>query len=137
MYYHIQRGESDLDCWPQRKQPLHTVDTPMREAEYLIIDLCKEVMRLQKFNQDMVKKAAENNLEGYREQATKIVMLEELLHEYKDFVAGLLKAAHCPNPGCVNGVIPVQVSDTEWEPMQCQWCHERDTAIQKINETGE
>jgi hypothetical protein len=39
----------------------------------------------------------------------------------------LLELARCPNAtaGCVDGTIPRQVGEDEWEPEQCQWCHER------------
>lgn len=37
----------------------------------------------------------------------------------------LLEVARCPNDGCVDGGIPVQVGDNDWEQQQCQWCYER------------
>ena len=38
----------------------------------------------------------------------------------------LLKVAKCPNEGCVDGGVPVQVAEDEWQQEQCQWCDERE-----------
>ena len=42
---------------------------------------------------------------------------------------GFLMIADCPNSECSGGVIARQVGDSEWEPEQCQWCHERSTML--------
>jgi hypothetical protein len=40
--------------------------------------------------------------------------------------AKLLSFARCGDPDCDNlGTIAVRISDDEWEPQQCQWCHEK------------
>lgn len=38
--------------------------------------------------------------------------------------AKLLAAAECP-AHCDNGVIPEQIAEDEWQPVQCQFCAER------------
>lgn len=43
---------------------------------------------------------------------------------------GLLKVARCPDSDCTNGVIPHQVDEDEWEAQQCQWCYEREHALE-------
>jgi hypothetical protein len=41
---------------------------------------------------------------------------------------GLLRAAQCP--ACDgSGTIARQISMTEYEPEQCQWCYERDLVL--------
>lgn len=40
----------------------------------------------------------------------------------------LLSVARCPDENCVDGAIPHQIGDDEWEQLQCQWCHERKLA---------
>ena len=40
-----------------------------------------------------------------------------------------LSMADCPNSECSDGAIARQVGDSEWEPEQCQWCHERSTML--------
>ena len=42
---------------------------------------------------------------------------------------GFLMIADCPSSECSGGVIARQVGDSEWEPEQCQWCHERSTML--------
>lgn len=51
----------------------------------------------------------------------------------------LLELARCPNAtaGCVEGVIPHRISEQEWEPEQCQWCHERDVLIDAASALSE
>ena len=43
--------------------------------------------------------------------------------------SGFLMAADCPNTECSGGVIARWVGDEEWEPEQCQWCHERELML--------
>ncbi len=42
----------------------------------------------------------------------------------------LLRVARCPNDGCRDGAVPVQVGEGEWEAEQCQWCDERKEATE-------
>jgi hypothetical protein len=37
----------------------------------------------------------------------------------------LIAVARCPDENCVDGAIPVQVGEDEFEAQQCQWCYER------------
>jgi hypothetical protein len=46
------------------------------------------------------------------------------IEEWKQLRA-LIAIAKCPNESCIDGSIPVQVSDDDWEAQQCQWCYER------------
>lgn len=41
-----------------------------------------------------------------------------------ELAAKLLAVAECP-AHCDNGVIPEQIADDEWQPVQCQFCAER------------
>ena len=41
----------------------------------------------------------------------------------------LLKVARCPDEGCHDGAVPVQVGEDEWEANECQWCAERDAVL--------
>ena len=59
--------------------------------------------------------------------------MAELIEEL-DLAVGLLEVARCPNENCMEGTIPHQVDENEWEPEQCQWCHERDQLIKKKTE---
>ena len=43
----------------------------------------------------------------------------------------LLKIARCPNTSCLDGSIPHQISDDEWEAEQCQFCYEKALEIDK------
>jgi len=45
---------------------------------------------------------------------------------------GLLEVARCPNGDCIDGRIAHQISDDEWEAVQCQWCHERTMLLQGL-----
>lgn len=49
----------------------------------------------------------------------------------------LLEKAACPNARCVDGSIPHQVGDNEWEAEQCQWCDEREKALFKARGSHE
>ena len=41
----------------------------------------------------------------------------------------LLELARCPNTGCLDGGIPVQIAEDEWEQEQCQWCYEKSQLV--------
>ena len=41
----------------------------------------------------------------------------------------LLNAAECPDPNCLDGSIPHQINENEWDAEQCQWCYEKDQII--------
>jgi len=43
---------------------------------------------------------------------------------------GLLRIARCPDTDCYKGAIPHGPDpDGNWEAQQCQWCYERDAAL--------
>lgn len=53
------------------------------------------------------------------------LLQQEYLRGRKEGVK-LLEVARCPEPDCDNnGTIANRISDDEWEPQQCQWCHEK------------
>lgn len=41
----------------------------------------------------------------------------------------LLKISHCPNENCLDGSIPHQISEKDWEAEQCQFCFEKGRLI--------
>ena len=47
----------------------------------------------------------------------------------------LLEVARCPNTDCIDGAIPHQVGEQEWEAEQCQWCYEREQATKSPTTT--
>lgn len=54
--------------------------------------------------------------------------VSKVFTEWKQLRA-LMAIARCPNTDCIDGSIPVQVSDNDWEAQQCQWCFERAAII--------
>ena len=62
-----------------------------------------------------------------------IEMIEKAMEGMAIVPAGFLKVAKCPDINCDGfGTVAVQVSDTEWEPHQCQWCDEKQNMIASI-----
>lgn len=77
------------------------------------------------------KNGSERYLMGVAEgekkgEARGLLKAFEILRAQIQRLKALLKVARCPDPDCDNnGTIAVRVSDEEWEPQQCQWCHEK------------
>ncbi|MBU0538886.1 MAG: hypothetical protein KKF24_13395 [Gammaproteobacteria bacterium] len=51
-------------------------------------------------------------------------------------LAKLLAISVCPNTDCIDGAIPHQISDNEWDAEQCQWCDEKTKALNNYRETN-
>lgn len=65
-------------------------------------------------------------------QRVRLQTLQEVQGEIEK-MGKLLEVAICPNQDCDNhGTIAVRVSDDEWEPEPCQWCHEKNSALSTI-----
>ena len=43
----------------------------------------------------------------------------------------LLAISKCPDENCKDGVIPHQIAEDDWESQQCQFCYEREQALQE------
>ncbi len=52
-----------------------------------------------------------------------------------DGLKQLVILGQCPIPDCSDGVIPVQIDYDEWEPQQCQFCHEQSEIQQALNQS--
>lgn len=59
----------------------------------------------------------------------RITTLEARVEE----LSRLLKLSKCP-ASCLDGSIPHQVGDHEWESEQCQFCYEREKALKEPGE---
>ena len=77
------------------------------------------------------------NTEGFSllnalERQRKLVHALEQLEQAREALR-LLEVAACP-ANCDKGSIPHQVTEDEWEAEQCQFCYEREQAL---NQQGE
>lgn len=58
-------------------------------------------------------------------------------HEVTDLRCALSKAckllelARCPDTDCMDGAIPHQIGENEWEAQQCQWCCEKGALVEE------
>lgn len=74
------------------------------------------------------EKAEAENAELKHDIEQHISIASDLATENAELL-GLLCVSRCPNENCIDGAIPNQVGEQEWEAQQCQWCFERDLAL--------
>lgn len=88
-------------------------------------------------NDDLMPEDLPDALEAWEHECDGITIAN--LQSALDTAKGLLKIAKCPDAGCENGVVcDGQISEDEWQYHQCQWCCEKEQALEsETNERAE